>query len=211
VLDQFSAADVLVPIARLEHAWPGGPIEGHFTARHGPDNRFLAEFTMRADGPGQLPEMLRRAVVRFDEIFRRALADGTLRPDPTLTLDMVELSPEIRALIEAGTLGDAEGQGEGASSSALDPAGTGTQPVEAPTVSAITVQAATPDPRSFDATLTGIRSVGGVRGLSVSSTAIGGTSVMQVNFAGSIGDLAAALRAAGWQVTVGNNALAIAR
>lgn len=211
VLDQFSAADVLVPIARLEHAWPGGPIEGRFTARHGPDNRFLAEFTMRADGPGQLPEMLRRAVVRFDEIFRRALADGTLRPDPTLTLDTVEISPEIRALIEAGALSGAEVQGEGASASGLDPAGTGTQPNQAPTVSAITLQAATPDPRSFDATLTALRGVSGVRGLSVTSTAIGGTSVVQVNFAGSIGDLAAALRSAGWQVTVGNNALAIAR
>ena len=96
VLDQFSAADVLVPIARLEYSWPGGPVEGHFTARFGPDNRYLDEFSMRATSVEQLPEMLNRAVARFDEIFGRALAQGVLRPDPTLSLDTVEISPEIR-------------------------------------------------------------------------------------------------------------------
>ncbi|MFC3097419.1 heavy-metal-associated domain-containing protein [Alteraurantiacibacter palmitatis] len=214
VLDQFSAADVLVPVARLEHSWPGGPITGHFTARYGPDNRFLAQFTMRADGPAQLPDMLRRAVARFDEIFQRALADGTLRPDPTLTLDNIEISPEIRALIEGARAAEVSATADAPHPQLTLPADgaqAGTQPVQAPTVSAITVQAATPDARSFDATLTGLRSVGGVRGLSVSSTAIGGTSVVQVNYAGSLQDLAAALRAAGWQVTVGNNALAISR
>jgi hypothetical protein len=214
VLDQFSAADVLMPIARLEYSWPGGPIDGQFTARYGPDNRYLASFTMRADGPGQLPDMLRRAVARFDGIFRRALADGTLRPDPTLSLDMVEISPELRALIEQGRLAEAIGRADAdgvTRSTATETGTTGVQPVQAATVSSISVQAATPDPRSFDAALTGIRGVAGVRGLSVSSTAIGGTSVVQVNFAGSIAELADALRAAGWQVTVGNNALAIAR
>lgn len=213
VLDLFSAADVLVPVARLEHTWPGGPVEGHFTARHGPDNRFLESFTMRADSPAQVPDMLTRAVTRFDEIFRRALADGTLRPDPTLTLDMVEISPELRALIEEGRLAEAAEQA-GSAGQALPAAGTsdgGTQPVQAPSVNAITVQASTPDPRSFDAALTGIRGLAGVRGLSVTSTAIGGTSVVQVNYAGDLQGLANALRAAGWQVTVGSNALAISR
>ncbi|MEM8724944.1 MAG: heavy-metal-associated domain-containing protein, partial [Pseudomonadota bacterium] len=36
ILDQYSAADALVPIARLEHQFPGGPITGEFTARYGP-------------------------------------------------------------------------------------------------------------------------------------------------------------------------------
>lgn len=214
VLDQFSAADVLVPVARLDYSWPGGPVEGQFTARYGPDNRYLSSFTMRADGPGQLPDMLRRAITRFDEIYRRALADGTLRPDPTLTLDLVEISPELRALIEQGRLAEAMGVADAPDVAPPVAGGVtapGEQPVQAATVTSIVVQAATPDARSFDGALTGIRGVAGVRGLSVSSTAIGGTSVMQVNFAGSIGELADALRAAGWQVTVGNNALAIAR
>lgn len=213
VLDLFSAADVLVPVARLEHAWPGGPVEGRFTARYGPDSRYLDSFTMRADSTAELPAMLDRAVARFDEIFRRALASGTLRPDPTLTLDMVEISPELRALIEEGRLAEAVEQAEaqGIAPPVAGVAGEGTQPVQAPTVTAITVQAATPDPRSFDAALSGIRGVAGVRGLAVSSTAIGGTSVVQVNYAGDLEGLAAALRAAGWQVTVGSNALAISR
>lgn len=211
VLDQFSAADVLAPIARLDFSWPGGPVEGHFTARFGPDNRYLDEFTMRADSAAALPEMLNRAVVRFDEIFRAALAQGKLRPDPTLSLDTVEMSPEIRALLEQGRLAEAGEQGGTAGGTTATAAGDGSQSVEAPSISAITVQVATPDPRSFDGALTGIRGAAGVRGVSVSSTAIGGTSVVQVNFAGDLDGLAAALRAAGWQVTVGNNALAIAR
>lgn len=212
VLDQFGAADVLVPIARLEYSWPGGPVEGHFTARYGPDNRFLDQFTMRADSAAELPDMLSRAVTRFDEIFRRGLAEGKLRPDPTLSLDSVEMSPEIRALLEAGLLAEAglqAGTEGGANGTEAGPSGA--QPVQAATSSSITVQVATPDPRSFDAALSGIRGAAGVRGLAVSSTAIGGTSVVQVNYAGDLAGLAAALRAAGWQVTVGNNALAISR
>ena len=38
VLDQFGASDVIIPVARLERQWPGGPVRGTFTARYGPDN-----------------------------------------------------------------------------------------------------------------------------------------------------------------------------
>lgn len=92
-----------------------------------------------------------------------------------------------------------------------EPVVEGAQPVQAPVLTAITVQASTPDPRSFDGALTGLRSLSGVRGLAVTSTAIGGTSVIRVDYSGSISELAAALRASGWQVTEGANALAIAR
>ncbi|MCA1662582.1 MAG: heavy-metal-associated domain-containing protein, partial [Novosphingobium sp.] len=44
ILDQFGAADVIMPLARLERQWPGGPVRGTFTARYGPDNRFLGSF-----------------------------------------------------------------------------------------------------------------------------------------------------------------------
>lgn len=40
LLDQFGAADILVPIARLHYQYPGGPVEGTFTARIGPDSIF---------------------------------------------------------------------------------------------------------------------------------------------------------------------------
>ncbi len=214
ILDEFGAADILVPVARLEYLWPGGPVEGHFTARHGPDNRFFGEFSMRADSIDKLPEMLDRAVARFDEMFTQALAQGTLRPDPTLTLDKIEVSPEIRALLEEALRAEdaeraiAAGETFDQAFSDIPPA---TQPVQAPVATAITVQAATPDPRSFDAALTGIRSLPGVRGLAVSSTAIGGTSVIRVDYVGDIAQLASDLRSTGWQVTEGNNALAMTR
>ena len=79
ILDQFGAADVLVPVARLEYSYPGGPIEGIFTARYGPDNRYLDGFSMTAESPDALPDMLANAVTQFDEIYEAALRDGVLR------------------------------------------------------------------------------------------------------------------------------------
>ena len=64
-------------------------------------------------------------------------------------------------------------------------------------VALYTVQFATPDAASFDATVTAVRSAPGVKGAGTRSTAIGGTSVMTVSYSGSIEDLAAALRGRG--------------
>jgi hypothetical protein len=78
-------------------------------------------------------------------------------------------------------------------------------------VNTFTVQVATPDAAAVDAALAAVRGTGGVRSASTSSIAIGGTSVLRVGFAGDLDALAAALRARGWQVTQGANALAITR
>jgi hypothetical protein len=78
-------------------------------------------------------------------------------------------------------------------------------------VSSYVVQFATPDAASFDGALGAVRDASGVRGASISSTAIGGTSVMSVSFAGSLDELAAALRARGFAVQQGSNALLISR
>ena len=102
ILDQFGASDVLVPIARLDYEYPGGPVRGTFTARYGPDNTYLDSFTLTAPSPDALPAMLTRAVKRFDTIFEAALADGKLRPDPTLGQGAVQTDPIIQRLIEAG-------------------------------------------------------------------------------------------------------------
>src|SRR5690606_37729206 len=64
VLDQFGAADVIIPTARLERQWPGGPVHGTFTARYGPDNRFLDSFSLTAPSEKDLPAMLDKAVLR---------------------------------------------------------------------------------------------------------------------------------------------------
>ena len=78
-------------------------------------------------------------------------------------------------------------------------------------VSSFTVQVTTPDGPSVDAALAAVRGAPGIRGVATSSIAIGGTSVMRVTFAGDLADLAEALRARGWQVDQGSNALAISR
>ncbi|HQA18178.1 MAG TPA: heavy-metal-associated domain-containing protein, partial [Novosphingobium sp.] len=73
------------------------------------------------------------------------------------------------------------------------------------------VQFASPDAAAVDAAMGAVRSAPGVKGASTTSLAVGGTSVMRVSYEGDIGALADALRARGWKVTVGSNALSIKR
>ena len=209
ILDEFGAADVLVPVARLERQWPGGPVVGTFTARHGPDNAYLGSFTMTAADDAELPAMLERAVERMDAVYARAMADGRLRVDNTLNVEEATIDP---ALIEALTREAAPA----APANAPQP-GTAApvpQPVTAQPaapLSRFAVQVATPDPASLDAALTGINGTPGVVNTTVGSLAIGGTSVLQVGYAGNLDGLAEALRARGWQVTQGADALRISR
>lgn len=218
VLDQFSAADVLVPIAHLDYKWPGGPIEGHFTARYGPDNTYLDSFTLTAESPEQLQPMLDQAVLRFNAIFERAFAEGKLRPDPTLDLGTVEADPAVQQLIELGRAARARDQAEAAAREAALVEGvapiediTLAPPPAAPQVASYLVQFATPDAGAFDASLAGVRAAPGVRSAAVTSTAIGGRSVMSVSFAGSAEQLAAALSARGFTVRQSGNVIAISR
>ncbi|WP_394728468.1 heavy-metal-associated domain-containing protein [Altererythrobacter sp. GH1-8] len=206
ILDQFGAASVLVPVAKLEHQWPGGPVRGEFTARYGPDSRVLDSFTMVADSPEQLPEMLSRAVDRFDAIFTQAFVDGMLRADPTLDDTGGKMDPALARLIEIGRALQARDRAIAAGE---------TVPQEGPQVAveveSHVVQFASPDAASFDAALSSVRATPGVRGLSVTSTAIGGQSVMSVSFAGSLNELASALSQRGYTVRQGESAIAISR
>ena len=221
VLDQFGASDVIVAIADLHYRWPGGPVEGTFTARYGPDNTFLQTFKMTAANPAELPAMLDRAVLRFNTIYEGALASGLLKPDPTLNVGEPQLNPAILRLIEIGRAAEAaDRDARAAADAARAPvADSGSVITAAPvrnpppegSVALYTVQAATPDAASFDAALTGVRGASGVRTAGVQSTAVGGTSVFTVSYAGSIGQLADALRARGFTVRQGATALSISR
>ncbi len=213
-LDQYGATDVLMAFARLDHQFPGGPVSGTFTARYGPDNRPLETFTLNADSPDTLPAMLAQAVERMDGIFTAALANGKLRPDPSLRLGAGgDIDPAIQRLIEIGRAAQARRAAQAATAA-------GPQ-IEAQTVTAaepseaqarvITVQFATPDASTFDSALGAVRAAAGVRAVGVTSTAIGGTSVMAVTYAGSLEELAAALEARGFSVRRGAGALAISR
>lgn len=87
ILDQFGAADVIIPIARIERQWPGGPVVGRFSARYGPDDKFLGSFTLRTTSSAGIPAMMDQAVVRMDALFESAFASGRLRADASLVLE----------------------------------------------------------------------------------------------------------------------------
>ncbi|MXO47002.1 heavy-metal-associated domain-containing protein [Erythrobacter vulgaris] len=218
ILDEFGAADVLIPIAKLRYTYPGGPVEGTFTARHGPDSEFLGSFTMRAESPDQLPAMLERAVRRFDAVFQTALAEGTIRPDPTLNVQTGDLNPAIQRLVDLGR--SLRVQDERQEEVALEPTeasdgAISAAPINRPppegSVALYTVQFQSPDAAAFGAILADVRETPGVRSTGVRSTAIGGTSIMTVSYSGSIGGLAEALRAQGFTVQQGATALLISR
>lgn len=210
VLDQFGAADVIMPEARLERQWPGGPVRGVFTARYGPDNQFIESFTLTANDEAGVPKMLAEAVVRIDQIYARALAEGRLKPDTTLNVRQ-GLDPGLAALIAAG---NAPEQGPDAARPTATPSATPSPtatPTKAAEVRTFTVQFASPDAAAVDSAMGAVRGSPGVKGASTTSLAVGGTSVMRVTYEGDIGTLADALRARGFKVTVGNNALSIRR
>lgn len=206
ILDEFGASDVIMPIARIERQFPGGRVNGTFTARYGPDNRFLGSFTLTAKNEAEVPTMLEQAIGRLDAIYTQALIAGTLKPDPTLNM-AAEIDPRLieQTLATAGPV-----------VASTQVAGPDAAPVATPTTSAstaatttVTIQFATSDGAAVDAGMAAVRSVAGVKSAVSSSIAIGGTSVMRVTYAGDIDALAAALRAQGWRVTVGAGALSI--
>ena len=144
VLDQFGASDVIVPEARLERQWPGGPVRGTFTARYGPDNTFLGSFTLSANDEAAVPKMLAEGVARLDQLYGAALADGRLKPDSSLNV-RPQLDPGLAALIAAGQAPPAAVKQPGAAPSD----GASAAPTAAPTAApaethTFTVQFASP-------------------------------------------------------------------
>ncbi len=204
LLDQFGASDVIVPEARLVREWPGGPVHGTFTARYGPDNAFLSTFELTAPNDGKLPAMLAQAVQRFDQLYTQALADGLLRPDPTLNAEPGALDPSLAALIAAGQQAEAAPIAAATSAAAPTP-----EPTATAAASTVTIQFASPDAGAVDDALAAVRGSPGVSSAATTSLAMGGTSIMRVAFAGDLTALAAALKARGYTVAVGNGALTI--
>ncbi|MEM1197039.1 MAG: heavy-metal-associated domain-containing protein [Pseudomonadota bacterium] len=221
-LDQYNAADVLIPSVRLEHQFPGGPIKATFTARYGPDSGVLETFSLEAPDPRALPAVLEQAVERMDRIYEQALVDGKLRPDPTLRVGgsgeidpalkrLIEIGEAIREREEAAALAAAEGDEIPGPSPQISAQPAIDAPPQQVPISYIVVQFGTPDALAFDAALSGVRGTAGVQAVSVTSTAMGGTSVMSVGYAGSPAELASALRARGFTVRQSGATLTIRR
>jgi len=199
ILDQYGAADVLIPVVRLRYSYPGGPVTGFFTARHGPGNEVISTFALRVETSDKIPAMLDEGVKRIDAIYSDALAMGMLRPDPSL-IETPVIDP---SLVENTT--------DAATEETTGDNSTQAVPDMTITVSTITVQFETPDVGSVSDTEASVRSALGVRKATTTSLALGGTSVMSVTFAGDAATLKLALEARGFRVAEGGGALRIRR
>ena len=199
ILDQYGAADVLIPIARIEYAYPGGPIKGYFTARFGPDSKLISSFTMTGPSPAALPDMMEKAVARMDRIYTGALASGVLKTDTYLVLE----KPVEREDLPEEVAADADVLPSETDASVPTTAAVGVQ--------SFTVQYSSPDVDSVTATERAVAGAAGVQSASTTSLALGGTSVMRVSFRGDIAALGAALAARGFKVQEGGGQLRISR
>ncbi len=196
ILDQYGAADLLVPELDLRRAYPGGPAIGVFTARFGPDSTPIGRFALRVPNSGGISRMLEEGVRRLDALYIRALEAGLLRPDPSLVIIEPELPPVEEEILEE-----------------LPPPQT---PIVSPTpaggAAAFNIQVETPDGGAVQQAEIAASRVSGVTSAITTSLALGGTSIMRVTYVGDASSLAAALQSQGWRVEVtGANSLRISR
>lgn len=202
LLDSYGAADVVVPVVHLQYSYPGGPIYGRFVAYHGPDRQKLAQFSLRVRNSANLDQLLDEGARRIDAAYAEALEDGRLRPDPSLNF---EFGLDEEALEEA--------LDELQESVAVDrqPAAEAVNTEQATSTGRYTIQVVTPDANALLSSESAVRGTPGVRGATTSSTAIGGVSLMEVNYIGNLDALASALAARGFQVQRGTGTLRISR
>ncbi len=173
LLDQYGAADIVVPEVALFRQWPGGPVLGRFIARHGPDGSVIDSFTLTAENGDALPAMLDRGVDRIDRAYSRALQEGSFRADKSLVIEAPVAEVPIDDVLAY---------------------------IAAAATSSITIQAETPDPAILRSSEAALRGMTGVTSVQTSSLALGGTSVFRVAFSGPPAAFREALAARGWQV-----------
>ncbi|MEO9468863.1 heavy-metal-associated domain-containing protein [Parasphingorhabdus sp.] len=216
ILDQFGAADVIIPIARIQHDYPGGPVTGQFTARYGPDNKFIETFTLKSRNSEGVAGMMDQAITRLDSIYSSALSRGILKTDQSLKIedpfDLDALEAALEAELGAESATDSVDSVEsGTSSAANEGSGTSVEVEPASTAINVSIQFDTPDVGAVGQGESSLRSVPGVSSAATSSLALGGVSVMRVTYSGELSALASALRSRGWQVQQGSGALRISR
>ncbi len=197
LLDLYGAADVIMPLARIERTTPTGPIIGRFAARYGPDNRYIGGFTLRVEKASDIPAMMTQAVKRIDQLYTQALTSGILRPDPSLIIE--------QPVVEDTLDGASDDTGITEYVPADTSAATGA------TATTYLIQYDTPNVGSVGQGESVLRSIPGVRSASTTSLALGGTSVMQVTFGQSIEELRIALAARGYTVQGSGTTLRIVR
>jgi hypothetical protein len=202
ILDQFGAADVIYPMARLERQYPGGPVIGRFAARYGPENRFLGSFTLRAQSAEDIPAMMAQGVLKMDQLLQDAFSAGRLRAEASLLLEDEIDEEDLEELEEAKE--EAEKDPLEAAVDSVSGQANGEQddrPAPAAVNQSVTVnvQVSTPNPEAVDRAEAALRGIPGVRSVTTTSLALGGTSVMRVSFQGDPDALSAALQARGFR------------
>ncbi|HEY0028962.1 MAG TPA: heavy-metal-associated domain-containing protein [Allosphingosinicella sp.] len=202
LLDQYGAADVVMPEVHLKRTWPGGPATATFIARHGPDNVILGRFTLRASNSAILPRLMDEGVRRLDLIYAEALAAGALAPDPSL---IVPEPPPPEEFEEEETPTE-RAPGVPVPSGPLP---TGDVPTGA--VQTFTIQVPTADAAAVSRAEIAVSRVPGVTSAITTSQSLGGTSTMRVTYSGEGAALAAALQAQGWSVSGSGASIRISR
>lgn len=184
LLDQYGAANIVVPEVTLFRQWPGGPVIGRFVARYGPDATVVDQFTLTADTGDALPAMLDRAVQRIDTAYTRALQEGAMRGDRSLVIETPAEEVPIDDVLDQ---------------------------MAAAATTTVTVQIDTPDAAALRAQEAQLRALTGVTSVQTGSLALGGTSSLRVAFSGPGSALREALVARGWQVEDAGGGLRIRR
>jgi hypothetical protein len=171
LLDMYGAQDILIAEVQLQRAYPGGPARARFIARHGPDNEIVGGFTLTAPNSEAIPAMMAQGAQRMDELFSRALAAGQLPLDPSLNLP----PPPIQQLPEQAA-----------------------PPKPANLVNAYQVQVTGKDVNIYNFAMAHLRTLPGIDSATPQQINASGTSYILVDYRGTIGQLAAAMRARGW-------------
>lgn len=177
ILDYYGAADILIAEVTMHRAYPGGPAVARFIGRHGADGTVLGAFTLRAKDSAGVQQMMNQGARQMDELFSRAFAAGMLPRDTSL----VTVVPPPPVEEELTTRTDA--------------------PKAAVAPRVIQIQVLTRDQGGLDAVYSALRGTAGVDSVSARSTAIGGWSLLLVNYRGENSTLAAALSARGYIVS----------
>jgi len=192
ILDQYGAADVVVPTVHLERRWPGGPVLATFVAIHGPDGDEVGHFTLTARDSSDLPRMLDEGVRRIDELYAVALREGGLVSDSSLISE-----PAVVA-----ATGDE-------STVEVDP--TEAAPTPGGPTQSFTLQVDTPDSAAQTQAEAALRKLPGMQSVVTTSLALGGVSLMQLSFVGDQAQLRAAAFGAGLQLTQEGTTLRLRR
>jgi hypothetical protein len=195
LLDQYGAADIVVPEVHLQRSSPGGPVTATFTARHGPDSALLGQVTLRVATSAAIPRLMDEGIRRLDFFYAQALDRGELAPDPSLTVPEAPPPPEIVEEAPPELPVDLGG------STQATPGATTT----------FQLQVDTPDPGSVSRAELSVSRIGGVTSAITTSLALGGTSIMRVTYNGDPAAFQAALQSQGWQVSGSGSSLRISR